>query len=218
MYEYNARTTTLNISRAERNIPLLTMGFDASLSNDPIGYIRLLEKTTQIKAIKFSNNASVNLAEILDDMKLPGILAASAQFALYAYELRLGNFTKFQEMFARHTALKNIEIKKLEGHDPKTRFYVVSAETKRNNLVSARSSTLHAALSYLADKFMQEIITKEFGSGSNAWLNSLLHISSILSNVAFVLNEGFDPSRKLSDETMAFGPPKQFEEKTTLIQ
>ena len=163
-------------------------------------------------------DASVNLAEILDDMKLPGILAASAQFALYAYELRLGNFTKFQEMFARHTALKNIEIKKLEGHDPKTRFYVVSAETKRNNLVSARSSTLHAALSYLADKFMQEIITKEFGSGSNAWLNSLLHISSILSNLAFVLNEGFDPSRKLSDETMAFGPPKQFEEKTTLIQ
>jgi len=218
LYEYNARTMTLNISRAGEKTPLLNMGFDAELSKDPARYIRLLDKTTQIKALKFSNNASINLAEILDDMKLPGILAASAQIAFYAYALWLEDFEKFQEMFVRHTSLKGIEIKKSAGYAPKTSFYVVTAETRRNSKVSARSSTLHAALSFLSDKFMQDIIAKEFGSSSDAWLNSLLHISSILSNLSFVLNEGFDPARKMDDQSMTFCPLNELTEKTKLIQ
>jgi hypothetical protein len=198
-YAYHAPLKRLEVARAGgKTPPLLESSFDEITTEDPLAYIRNFEKAAQIKALKFSNNTTVNLASTLDDQRLGGILSIVSQIALYACCLQGEMFGRFEKFFLRDGELKYIRIKKITDDASGDIHYTAQAETSRRHLISSKSSTLHGALSYLADKIMHDLVAREYGHGGDDWVYRLLHISSTLSILSFVLNDGFDPARKIT--------------------
>jgi hypothetical protein len=195
LYEYESRLKSLNISRAGGLQSLLQLDFDGPLSTDPFRYVRLFEKTSQINALKFSNNATINIAETLDDTRLPAILQRISRVSLYAFDLETEKFDDFERNFVTDQELRRIEIKKVEGHAGMP-FYLANAETLRRNHVSVRSSTLHGAASYLSDKIIQDVIAKEFGYTVDSKMHKLLATATALSTLSFALNDRFEPAKK----------------------
>jgi hypothetical protein len=195
LYEYSGRLKTLYISHAGSFEPLLQLGLDGLPAQDAFEYVRLFEKTTQIEALKFSNNATTNIARTLDDTRLPPILQSVFRLSLYAFYLEREQFDAFAQAFLADHELKRIEIRKMEGH-ASAPFYLANLETKRASFVSVRSSTLHGAMAYLSEKIMQDIISREFSYHVDSWVHKLLNTASVLSILSYVLNRRFDPARK----------------------
>ncbi len=218
LYEYDARAKALCVSRAGGKSPLLCVAWNMRQPGDALEFVTLLGKTLSIKALQYSDNATINLAGTVDDLILSGLLEGSLQLARYALDLRSGKFELFQQAFLKDTDLKRIEIKKVSGYDPATAFYVADAETRRGNSASARSSSLHAAMNYLSDKFIRDIIPMEIGCGVESWGNSILHISSLLAMLSLILNDRFDPSRKIGRKGIPAHPALLKIHKNSILQ
>ncbi len=199
LYEYNARLKALQVSRAGSCLPLVFLEFEGPLLKDPSQIVLLLDKTTQVQALKFSNNITVNLAETLDDSKLPAMLERAFDITIYANELRSGRFTDFQEQFIEDHGFRRFEIRTTESGSGLP-FYLGTAETQRRNTVSVRSSTVHGLALYLSDKIVEDIIAKEFAYSEDSGVQKLLNAASVLSTLSLVLNERFDPARKISSK------------------
>ncbi len=196
LYEYNAHLKALQISRAGSCLPLVFLEFEGLASREPTEFVRLFDKTTQINALKFSNNTTVNLAETLDDAKLPAILRRTFNVTFYAHDLKNEKFTNFQERFVNEHDLKRLDIVRADG-TAGTPFYLATVETQRRNMAAVRSSTLHGLASYLSDRIVEDIIAKEFSYNADSWVHKLLNTASVLSTLSYVLNDRFEPSRKM---------------------
>ena len=196
LYEYNATLKALQISRAGSCLPLVFLEFDGLASKDPIEFVRFFDKTTQIKALRFSNNTTVNLAETLDVSKLPAILKRIQNVTIYALQLKNERFTEFQTSMMLDHDLKRMEIVRADGTGG-TPFYLATLETQRRNVAASRSSTLHGLASYLSDRIIEDIIAKEFSYNADSWVHKLLNTASALSTLSYVLNDRFEPSRKM---------------------
>ncbi len=196
LYEYNARLKALQVSRAGSSLPLIFLEFDGLLAKDPTEIVRIFDKTTQVKALKFSNNTTINLAETLDDSKLPSLLEHVLYITMVADTLRHEQFQDFEDRFAVKYGFKRMDIRRSEGHG--TPFYLAAAETQKRNALAARSSTLHGLMTYMSDKIIEDVIAKEFAYNADSWVQKLLNAASILSTLSLVLNERFEPSRKMT--------------------
>lgn len=170
-------------------------GSGGGRGNDP-EFSELILKAQRIKALQYSNNKTIQLSETVNDRMLPWILAASARLARYACDLRRDKFGEFNAMFLKDNKnLAHFEVRKITGYDSSSIFYVAEAKTASGNKVSASAPALHAIMSYLADRFVKEILPLEGNEETSG--DSALRIAQTLSILSQILNDKFDPARKV---------------------
>lgn len=202
VFNFDAENKTLDVSRAGRNLTLFQRVILSDMfATDPLEYVQLYEKTSQIKALKYSNNGSTNLEKTLTDAMLMPILDTTAQISGYAFNLRKGAFTSFRKDFLDHQS----HIRDTVIDETRTAggaiFYAARLATKKGNAAASRSSTLHAAISYLSDKVIQDIIAREFSYNQHDGIYRLMATASILSTLSLTLNDRFDPKRRAKLKT-----------------
>ncbi len=199
IYEFIALTGTLRVARATPGSAIFS--FPVVKTYPPASYIKIFEKTTQIKALKFTNNASINLAGTLDDPKLAGILSVTATLSDFALCLSAGAHDKFSKTFTNNSGLRHFFLK----NEPRgaTDRYFAEAETRRGNKISVHSSNLHGVLSHAADKIIEDALAREFSHLNESMTQEVLNAAQKLAQLSLILNETFDPARKISKKAAA---------------
>jgi hypothetical protein len=192
-YAYDPAVGILDIIDAKKAKPLIYVDFDRKLSRDTLAYVQFFEKATQINALIFSNNNTLDLSETFDDKRLVAILEDSAKLARYALDLKRRKFKKFCEDFCQEYELHTMEIKRIGGRVPGTAFYTAMIRTKNLNEISVRSPSVSRIMTMLSDKTMQDLLTVEFGHHLGTSAHTLLTASSKLSALGRILDSEFNP-------------------------
>jgi hypothetical protein len=196
-YIYDANSKVLDIIDARGNKPLIYIDFDTHLSKNSLEFVRLFEKTTQIRAIMLSNNQTIDLSETLDESRLCAILTTVASTARYCFDIESQKFKRFAKYFCNEYQVRSIEIGKIAGYDPESAYFYSRLTTQHSNTAEARAASIPALLSSLSEHVIQDLLTKEFGYNLQAGAHSLLRVSHKLSVISCILNDSFVPANKL---------------------
>lgn len=197
LFEYLAEQRMLNIRPLKSESVLARIKFDEYLAEDPLGYIQSLDKTNQIKALMYSNNASLDLSSIMEEHHMANLIEITARISRLAYDLNTKNFDRFSKLFCDDFDLKKLCIKSFKSGDNSNKFYLARIQTKHNNTVSVRACTLSGLAAALSDKTLKDLMTMEFGYNYSHSAQHLLNVSSKLATIARVLDKNFIPEHKL---------------------
>jgi hypothetical protein len=211
-YHYNPDTLILDILDARSNRPLLFIDFDQYTAKDPRAYVESLEKTTQIKALMFSNNGTTDLSESFDDTLLFAILENCARIARYSFDLRTSRFHRFSHYFCKDQFIDRVQIKKITSRDPSASFYVAKLKTLTAKTVNTRACTIPTVMRNLSEQVIRELITAEFTHPFQNPAHNLLNLSSILSMLGRVLDDSFVPAQYLHKTTAQNTPLQRAQE------
>lgn len=173
------------------------LNFTAMASKNPLEYVNHLDKTNQIKALMFSNNHTVNLAETMESHRIAAILKSTAQTSYYAHILNTKNFRRFSSLFSKDIGLQHLKIKKFTSRNKEKEFFVARLKTLRNNSISVRGCTIPALMACLSDKTVRDLMAAEFGCPQASAAQTLLIASSKLATISRILDVGFIPEDKL---------------------
>lgn len=200
-YRYDAYAKLLRVLKDGR-LPkevIVQVDLRGALSDTPVTYLHYLEKITQIKALAFSNYATVNLKEVLDADKWQGILGSSTRLASYAVELNAGRYEEFTNSFKGLYEFSQFQLEKIEIKAPGRDYYRAQISTRLHNEILIRASSLHGALYHLAEKIVSDLIALEFSTRREAEAYKLLQASSALGMIGRILDQDFVPERKIGN-------------------
>ena len=196
-FEYEAPDKLLGITPLDRKSAIAKLRFDQRLAESPLAYVESLNKTNQIKALMYSNNATANLAETLDRKRIGSLIKSTARISRFAFDLRTKNFDRFSWVFCKDFDLESLAIKQVMSKRKHKAFFMARLQTRYNNCVCVRGRTLSALVARLSDKTLSDLITMEFGHSYNNSAHRLLNASSKLSTISRILDENFIPEHKL---------------------
>ena len=196
-FEYEAPSRLLSITPLDRKRAIARLRFDKDLAEDPLAYVESLDKTNQIQALMYSNNATLNLAETLDRDRISGLIKSTARISRFAFDLHTKNFERFAWFFCKDFDLESFKIKKFVSKRKETAFYIGKLQTRYHNSVRVRACTLPRLVAALSDKTLTDLITMEFGHSYNNSAHTLLNASSKLSTISRILDENFIPENKV---------------------
>jgi hypothetical protein len=197
-YEYHPDAGILDIKDAKKEKPLIYVDFDRSLSKETLAYVNFFEKATQINALMFSNNMTIDLSETFDDARLVAILEDSAKMARYALDIKRRKFKEFSRNFCDEYDLHSLEIKKIAGFNPQAAFYSAQLMTRHLNMTSVRGPSLSKIMAKLSESTVQDLVTAEFGHYLGGAAHNLLNVSSKFSAIGRILDSEFCPARIVS--------------------
>jgi hypothetical protein len=183
-YRYSANDNALDITDTLGKRAFAHLKLDAPIQKDPLGYVRYLDRANQMKALIFSNDQTVRLAETVDEKMLASILQSASRLSYYAYSLTQKNFSLFSELFTYERGLKNVRVKTFQSKAHSTVFYAARIETMHNNAVCVRGCTLPGIMSALSEKTTHDLLTMEFGQQYSHSAQRLLRTSSQLSAIS----------------------------------
>ncbi|GJL84551.1 MAG: hypothetical protein DHS20C02_03260 [Micavibrio sp.] len=196
-YQYDACTNKLSVIQTEGDAHLMNVALDG-FSSDALAYAAHLEKTTQIKALMFSDCTTIDLTKTFDTQKITAIVRSAAIFAGYALDLERHHFRRFSRGFRQSCSLGEVYINSLYQEDPNTEFFKGFVKTKQGNAVCADGSSLTNILADLSDKIVQDLIAMEFGENHRRTAHKLLGASFKLSTTSRILDKNFIPCHKLA--------------------
>lgn len=196
-FEYEAENKLLSVSPLDEKRAITRLKIDRHLARDPLGYVESLDKTNRIKALMYSNNTTVNLAEVLDSSRITSLVKTTARISRCAFDLSTKNYRRFAAMFCEDFDLKSIKIKKFYSRETDGELYLGRIQTRYNNSVCARACSLVGLTAALSDRTLRDLITMEFGHSYNNSAHALLNASAKLSTISRILDENFIPERKL---------------------
>jgi hypothetical protein len=165
----------------------------------PLAYATLLEKTTQITALTYSNNVSIDLADILDEARLPAIVKSAARSAHYGFDLQHGHFEKFTHNFMQNSDINKLKFKKIEGTAFSLPFYTARIQTRRGCVETVRASTLARTALELASKITHNLMPQEYmiASQSHSIAQALMRAVNDLNMLGCLLDKNFIPLHKV---------------------
>ena len=196
-FDYEADNNFLNITSLDKKRALAHLKFDKHLAKDPLAYVESLDKTNQIKALMYSNNATINLAETMDYERIASLLKITARISRCAFDLRTKNFDRFSKIFCKDFDLSSMKIKKFTSSHKENEFYLARIQTQYNNSVCVRACTLTGLTAALSDRTLRDLMTMEFGHSHNNSAHSLLNVSAKLSTISHILDQNFIPEHKM---------------------
>lgn len=207
-YQYEALRNTLNIAHLERQKVFSRIEFDGHLASAPMTYVEALDKTNQIKALMYSNNTTINLADTMEPDRIEGIIDATAKLSRLAYSLMHEQYARFAVPFCDSFGLKSLRIKQYSAREQETQFYTARIQTQHNHAVTVRGCTMPALLAAMSDKTLRDLIALEAGHKYGKSAEELLNAAASLNTLSRVLDENFVPSRRLK----AAGACESFED------
>lgn len=196
-YQYEAEKALLRITAQDEDRAVAQIKLDGQLAKDPLAYVRSFNKTNEIKALMYSNNATINLAETMDTARIGGLIESTARISRCAFDLNTLNFERFSRVICRDFDLKSLKVKQFNSREGDRDLFLARIQTKYNNSVCVRACTLAGLTAALSDRTLRDLITMEFGHSYNNSAHGLLKVSSKLSTISCILDENFIPERKL---------------------
>ncbi len=196
-YAYNAYDHSLSIVHRERHDTLAHINFDSAMAKNPLGYVELLEKATQIKALIFSNHQTIDLADMFDAGKLKELLKPAFLLSRYAFDLDTKRYHRFCRLFCEDHALKSVKIKRFISEDGSNEFFIARIQTQHDNGIIVRGCTMAGLTAALSDRTLRDLITMEFGHRFEGSAQNLLRVSSQLSTLSCLLDEVYCPIEKI---------------------
>lgn len=201
LLEYEAITGCLTVSCARSLQPLHRLSFEGASCEDARSYVRFFEKTAQIMALKYSDNGSVNLEYVFPEAMLLPVIKNIIQISTYALCLHKPDFVSFEHRFLDdHPHIRGFDVQTTRTPGGAI-FYACRLSTKKGRIAASRSSTLHAALSYLSDKIVQDILVREFTYNRDGGVHKLMGTAATLLSLSLILNERFEPKNKAKVKT-----------------
>lgn len=200
VYSVDSAARQISIALLRDGSTLLTLPLDRRTALHAEEFLGFLERCTQIKALIFSNNHTIDLSETFDNDKLKILLQATAGLAMHVFDLNYGKYRSFERRFCRQFGLYALSIRKIPARSMEDDFYAARLETLRKTGVEARQTTLSGALISLSEKILHDLIVRELSMPTQSAAYSLLKISAELSTIAHALNPGFEPAHKVIAE------------------
>lgn len=217
VYSYEADNKLLNITLPDEEKAIVKIKLDDALVKNPLAYIDTLDKTNQIKALLYSNNSTLNLAETLDESRVASLIKTTARISRCAYDLNTRNFERFGSVFCKDFDLKGLKIKKFTSRTEHQKFYLGRIQTRTDNIICVRSCTLSGLMTQMSDRTMNDLIALEIGMRNDASAHKLLSASSKMLTISHILNKNFIPQHKLThyDELIENLKPSHRHKKST---
>lgn len=194
-YDYKASENTLNIGRLGWPVNFASLEFDHATALDPLRYVRIFEKTNQIKALTYSNNTTTDLGRTVPPERISAIIGSTARLSRYAYDLQKDRLDDFSEKFCGDTGLKVMKIKKFSSRAGASAFYSAKMQTVRNNTVSAHGCLIHSLLAGLVEKTLHDLLAAESGHRFQRSAQKLMTVASELATLCKIMDENFIPAR-----------------------
>lgn len=196
-YDYNSGKRSLNVIHHDSERLLARLNFDSLLSKSPRPYVKLIEKTSQINALMFSNNQTINLAGTMNEKHLTAIIQNVSVLSRHAFDLQSFALKRFCQSFAHEHNLKSVKIKQFMPRDLDSGFFIARLQTHHDNNISVRACTLAGLMTSLSDRTLNDLMTMEFGHRFEGSAHNLLNASSKLSSLSYILDEDFMPKSKV---------------------
>ena len=161
----------------------------------PLAYVELLEKATQIAALTYSNNKSVNLHSLLASFNLPFILDTTTRIALYSHDLKQKEINRFLKNFVADLNIHKLQLREISGTGSSLPFFTTTLHTSKGHCASARATKLHRTLLKLAASITHDLIPQEYAYASHGAPEGhhLLKIANELHMISAILNPHFIP-------------------------
>lgn len=196
-YDYNNEQKALNVLHQDTERLLARFNFDRFLSKSPLAYTELLNKTAQINALMVSNNQTINLSETMPLPHLSSVLSSIGGLSRHAFDLKQMHIRRFCLRFAMEFDLHSVKIKFFQPNDIENAFFIARLQTQHGNGISVRACSMTGIMAAMSDKTLRDLITMEFGHRFERSAQSLLNVSSKLSSLSWILDEEFDPSKRI---------------------
>ena len=198
-YQYCASKNQLGICDPDTKSVLRVITLDKRTVCGPLQFVHNFDKSSKIKALIFSNNKTVRLAQTLDHERLMAILPNIERLTRYACKLKNEQFREFSKAFCQDFALQALHIRKTEGGNG-CDFYHAGVTSIHNHSIEARATSLHGILRETATKVMHDLVMMEYGFSHHGSAHNLLTVSSKLSTLSRILNEDYIPEFQLAPE------------------
>ena len=190
-YDYDSAVNRLSVIHGNEDTAFAKIRFNKFISQNPTNYVEALDKAHQIKALMLSNNATTNLAELLEASRLGAMIKSSAKLSSQAYDLNFKNFSRFSRHCTREFNLKHFKIKRFCSEDKENTFFVARIQTHHDNAISVRACTLEGMISSLSERTLRDLITMEFGHQYENSAVTLLNLSTKLSTISRIIDKNF---------------------------
>lgn len=202
-YIYDHHENRLNIECSKRLQKFATLTFDHKRIQNPRAFVSALDKTNQIKALIYSNNATVNLAETMEEPeKIASLLQTALKTSGYTYDLMHQQYDHFSEDFCAAFGLKSLRLKKYQSTAENRAYYAAKLQTQHNNAISVQGCSLPVLTQALADKTLRDLISMEFGHSFGNSAQNLMNVASKLSIIGRVLDKDFFPEKRLRKQSI----------------
>lgn len=199
-YEYDSHTQKLSIIHARRYKPILDIDMSLQAAEKPMDFIKFLDKATQIHALMLSNNRTIDVTEILGIRKLSSYIENTLVTATMALLLSLQEYANFEEIFCDRYNFRALKISCTKSWSPDNRLFNVELETFKGNKIAGQAFYLYSALFSLSKTTVSDLMIMEMNNNlhANEQMHALLTASSKLSTLSLILNEGFEPRRRIT--------------------
>lgn len=197
-YNYNNNKNALTVFHKDTERLLTTLEFDRALSREPLSYVTLLEKASQINALMMSNNQTIDLSQTMELQHMHPLLNSVAEISRHAFDLHNLHLGRFCRAFTNKYDLKCIKIKKFVSGNQENTFFIARMHTKNDNGITVRGCTMTGIMAAMSDRTLRDLITMEFGHRFENSAQNLLNASSKFSSLSYILDENFIPESKLS--------------------
>lgn len=194
-YDYEASSNTLGIARIGRHADFTHLKFDHTLALAPLRYVHTFEKTNQIKALIYSNNATTDLGRTVPPERISAIIDSTARISRYAYTLQADTLDDFSGRFCEDAGLKSVKIRKFPSHTGTNTYYTARLQTKKDNTISVHSCRLHAVMAGLAERITHDLLATEAGHRFERSAHKLMIVASELATLGRIMDENFIPFR-----------------------
>lgn len=198
-YNYNKDRQALSVFHKDTERLLTKFEFDYALAREPLPYIELLEKASQINALMMSNNRTIDLSQTMALQHVAPLLHNVAGISRHAFDLQNLRLRRFCIAFQQEYDLKSFKIKKFVSGDQENTFFIARMQTKNDNGICVRGCTMTGIMAAMSDRTLRDLITMEFGHRFENSAQNLLNASSKFSSLSYILDEHFIPRSKVLD-------------------
>lgn len=208
-YKYDAAERNLNMRHLIKYESLIDINMDRRILFRPKLYVTFLEKATQIYALIYSQNLSYNIAQTIDEEKLPAILNTIMRAAQRATELQTGNYRFFEKRMCNKFELSKFLINHYNATNGSNGFWTIHIKTKSGQAANIRSNTLHDAIGQIAQKIRHDLFSHEITNRSDKLAYALMTLSTKLMAIEKIIDPDFVPSEHVLCENKTIKTPKK---------
>ncbi len=208
-YKYDAAERNLNMRHLIKYESLIDINLDRRILFRPHLYVTLLEKATQIYALFYSQNLSSNIAQTIDEEKLPAILKSIMRATQRATELETGNYRFFEKRICKRFELSKFLINHYNATNGSNGFWTIHIRTKSGQEANIRSNQLHDAIGQIALKIRHDLFSYEITNRNDKFAYALMTLSTKLMAIEKIIDPHFVPSEHLLCEKTELKTPEE---------
>lgn len=197
-YEFDADSNILDVIDGRLSRPIIYIDVDQVNDDAILEYVTTIDRISQLYALNFSNQSSIDITEILGPQRLKPIMNNIATTALHAVYLHAGKFSSFNQSMNTDLMHHKLLIRKIKASRSSASFYSACLKTSYGiTIPKIQDRSLHKVLAEMSAEISTSMIADHIISAADMHLNTSIKIASELSLLSATLNPDLKPSHLL---------------------